>query len=149
MLQEGWNPEWLLQNLLLSSMSLSFVIWNVSVLLWDLQKGLLFGLSLKFSTIHAAKFAVNKKSFYLKELTNWLSLASCQIHNYVLLYFTLIFPTDSLFQQTNKQTNSLIFIQIYMLLFPVNEPSLVSMVWSLIILWRGEMTMMLSRHPFN
>lgn len=105
MLQEGWNPEWLLQNLLLSSMSMSFVIWNVSVLLWDLQKGLLFGLSLKFSTIHAAKFAVNKKSFYLKELTNWLSLASCQIHNYVLLYFTLIFPADSLFQQTNKQSD--------------------------------------------
>ena len=54
---------------------------------------------------HAAKFAVNKKSFYLKELTNWLSLASCQIHNYVLLYFTLIFPADSLFQQTKKQSD--------------------------------------------
>ena len=146
MLQEGWNPEWLLQNLLLSSMSLSFVIWNVSVLLWDLQKVLLFGLSLKFSTIHAAKFAVNKKSFYLKELTNWLPLASCQIHNYVLSYFTLIFPADSLFQQTNKQS---VFIQIYMLLFAINEPSLVSTVWSLIILWRGGMTMMLSRPTFN
>ena len=146
MTQEGWNPERLLQNFFLYSTSLSFVIWDVSILLWGLQKGLLFGLCLKFSTIHAAKFAMNKKSFYLKELTTCLSLASCQIHNYVLLlYFTLIFPTDSLFQQTN----SLIFIQIYMLLFAINEPSLVSTVWLLIILWRGEMTMMLSRLPFN
>ena len=137
-----------LQNFLLYSMSLSFVIWNVSVLLWGLQKGLLFGLCLKFSTIHAAKFAMNKKSFYLKELTNCLSLASCQIHYYVLLYFTPIFPTDSLFQQTNKQSD--IHWDLHAVIpNKINEPSLVSMVWSLIILWRGEMKMILSRPPFN
>ena len=146
MIQEGWNPERLLQNFLWYSMSLSFVIWNVSILLWGLQKGLLFGLSLKFSAIHAAKFAMNKKLFIIK---SWQIAYPWLPVKYIIMFYCILLRY---FQQTvfsNQQTNSLIFIEIYMLLFPINEPSLVSMVWSLIILWRGEMTMMLSRHPFN
>ena len=116
--------------------SKKWFVQNSLVLLWGLQGSYYTACVKIFSTIHDAKFAINKESLNFKELTNWLAivdLVSCRVP---MFYFCWCI--------CNIQSN--FFSQVSRLSFPKKWPSQVSIASSpIVILKRGKIEMMLGR----
>ena len=117
--------------------SKKWCVQNSLVVLWGLQGSYYLACVKIFSTIHDAKFAINKEFLNFKELTNWsaiVDLVSCRVPMFCFCWCIC-----------NIQSNYF-FSQIGRLSFPINWPSQVSSASSaIIILKRDKTTTMLGR----